>query len=35
MSSFVFVVGEGHVMESISCTENYAHWLCKNVGSSL
>lgn len=21
MSSFVFVVGEGHVVESISCTE--------------
>ena len=28
MSSFVFVVGEGQVLE------NYAHWLCKNVGSS-
>lgn len=29
VSSFVFVVGEGQVLE------NYAHWLCKNVGSSL
>ena len=35
VSGFVFVISEGQVVESISCTEHYAHWLCKNVGSSL
>ena len=35
VSSFVFVVCEGQVVESISCTEHYAHWLCKNVGCSI
>ena len=35
MSGFVFVVSEGQVVESISCAEHYAQWLCKNVGSSL